>query len=137
VPLGYTRRDDGTLEPNPEEVPIVQQAFQMRATGASMTQIRGMLKSHGIERSHRGAQVMLASRVYLGEIHFGKLVNLHAHEPIIERELWGRVQRMVIPRGPQPGSQRLLARLGCENVRLIAQYVRRDRLYVIGRHVCV
>jgi hypothetical protein len=77
-----------------------------------MTQIRAMLKSHGIQRSHRGVQVMLASRVYLGEVHFGKLVNIHAHEPIIERELWDRVQRMVIPRGRQPGSDRLLARLG-------------------------
>ena len=71
-----------------------------------------MLKSHGVERSHRGVQVMLASRIYLGEVHFGKLVNLTAHEPTIDRELWTRVQRMVIPRGPRPSSDRLLARLG-------------------------
>lgn len=112
VPIGYTRRDDGTLEPNPETVPIAKRAFEMRASGASHTKIRAMLKSHGVERSHRGVQVMLASRVYLGEIHFGKLVNLHAHDSIIERELWSRVQRMVIPRGRQPSSDRLLARLG-------------------------
>lgn len=112
VQLGYTRRDDGTLEPNPQEVPIVQRAFEMRAEGASMTQIRKMLKAHGIVRSHRGVQVMLASRVYLGEIHFGKLVNPHAHKAIVDRDLWARVQRMVIPRGPRPDSNRLLARLG-------------------------
>ena len=111
VPLGYDR-SNGTLSPNPEEVPIVRRAFEMRAGGESITQIRKMLKSRGVERSHRGVQVMLASRVYLGEVHFGKLVNLHAHEPIIDRELWNRVQRMVIPRGPQPSSDRLLARLG-------------------------
>ncbi len=112
VSIGYIRKDDGTLEPDPKTAPIAKRAFEMRAEGASMTQIRTMLKSHGIDRSHRGVQVMLASRVYLGEIHFGKLVNLHAHEPIIDRALFGRVQRMVIPRGPQPGSERLLARLG-------------------------
>ncbi|MBV9337589.1 MAG: recombinase family protein [Solirubrobacterales bacterium] len=112
VPLGYTRRGDGTLEVNPDEVPIVRRAFEMRASGASTTTIRGTLKSHGVERSHRGVQVMLASRVYLGEVHFGKMVNLHAHEPIIERELFARVQRMVVPRGPRPSSDRLLARLG-------------------------
>jgi site-specific DNA recombinase len=112
VPLGYTRRADGTLEPNAAEIPIVQQVYEMRADGKSITEIRKMLKIHGVERSHRGVQVMLASRVYLGEIHFGNLVNLHAHEAIIDRELWGRVQRMVIPRGRQPSSTRLLARLG-------------------------
>ena len=111
VPLGYDR-SNGTLSPNPDEVPIVRRAFKMRADGESITQIRKMLKSHGVERSHRGVQVMLANRIYLGEVHFGKLVNLTAHKPIIDRELWTRVQRMVIPRGPQPASERLLARLG-------------------------
>jgi DNA invertase Pin-like site-specific DNA recombinase len=111
VPLGYDR-SNGTLSPNPDEVPIVRRAFKMRADGESITQIRKMLTSHGVERSHRGVQVMLANRIYLGEVHFGKLVNLTAHKPIIDRELWTRVQRMVIPRGPQPGSERLLARLG-------------------------
>jgi|NGEPerStandDraft_6_1074524.scaffolds.fasta_scaffold08659_5 site-specific DNA recombinase len=111
VPLGYDR-SNGTLSPNPDEVPIVRRAFKMRADGESIKQIRKMLKSHGVERSHRGVQVMLANRIYLGEVHFGKLVNLTAHKPIIDRELWDRVQRMVIPRGPQPASERLLARLG-------------------------
>jgi site-specific DNA recombinase len=111
VPLGYNRKN-GTLSPKRAEVQIVRRAFEMRAAGESITQIRKMLKSHGVERSHRGVQVMLASRIYLGEVHFGKLVNLHAHEPIIDRELWNRVQRMVIPRGPRPSSDRLLARLG-------------------------
>jgi hypothetical protein len=57
-------------------------------------------------------QIMLASRVYLGELHFGELANLQAHKPIIERDLWNCVQRMVVPRGRQASSTRLLARLG-------------------------
>jgi DNA invertase Pin-like site-specific DNA recombinase len=111
VPLGYDR-SNGTLSPNPNEVPIVRRVFEMRAAGESVTTIRKMLKAHGIERSHRGVQVMLANRIYLGELHFGKLVNLAACEPIIDRELWDRVRRTVIPRGPQPASTRLLSRLG-------------------------
>jgi site-specific DNA recombinase len=111
IPVGYNR-SNGTLSPNPGEVPIVRRAFQMRADGEPITQIRNLLKAHGIERSHRGVQVMLANRIYLGELHFGKLVNLAACEPIIDRELWGRVNRMVIPRGPRPASTRLLSRLG-------------------------
>jgi site-specific DNA recombinase len=112
IPVGYARREDGTLVPDPAQIPIARQVFDMRAAGESITQIRNMLKSHGIDRSHRGVQVMLANRIYLGEIHFGEMVNLQAHEPIIDRDLWNRVQRMVIPRGPRPDSDRLLARLG-------------------------
>jgi site-specific DNA recombinase len=120
VALGYRRRDinpttgkpTGPLVPDPEQVPIVQRAFKMRAAGDSVMTIRKMLKAHGVERSPRGVQVMLANRIYLGEVHFGELVNLTAHEPIIDRELWDRVQRMVVPRGPQAPSERLLARLG-------------------------
>ncbi len=112
VALGLQRQEDGTLSPDPKTVPIVQSAFKMRADGASMAQIREMLKSHGVKRSHRGVQVMLANRIYLGELHFGKLVNPAACEPIIDRELWDRVQRMIVPRGPSPASERLLSRLG-------------------------
>ncbi len=112
VPLGYTRRDNGTLALNPNEIPTVREAFEMRASGASITQIRNMLRSHGVQRSQRGVQVMLGSRVYLGEIHFGKLVNPNAHEPIIDRDLWHRVQQTKLPRGRRAKSERLLARLG-------------------------
>ena len=111
-PLGYVRRDDGTLEPDTETIPVARHVFEMRAAGESTSRIRNMLKEHGIDRSHRGVRVMLANRVHLGKIHFGKLVNLHAHEPMFNRELFGRVQRMIIPRGPRPSSDRLLARLG-------------------------
>jgi DNA invertase Pin-like site-specific DNA recombinase len=112
VPIGYVRLDDGTLEPDPTQVPLVRRAFEMRVAGESISQIRNMLKAHGIDRSHRGVQIMLANRVYLGEIHFGQMVNLQAHDAIIDRELYNQVQHMVIPRGPRPGSDRLLARLG-------------------------
>jgi DNA invertase Pin-like site-specific DNA recombinase len=113
VQLGYIRREDGTLTPDPPRVQIVRRAFKMRREDKSLREIRTMLAAEGVERSFRGVQVMLASRVYLGEIHFGKMVNLNAHQPIIDPELWDAVQAKMIPRGPRPkGSDRLLARLG-------------------------
>jgi hypothetical protein len=112
VPLGYRRGDDGTYAPDPQTVPIARRVFEMRDKGASLTEIRRMLNAHGDGRSARGVQVMLANRIYLGELHFGNLVNLHACEPIIDRELFARVQRLKVPRGPKPRSDRLLARLG-------------------------
>ena len=68
---------------------------------------------HGIERSYHSVGAMLASRVYLGEIHFGDIEpNLTAHDAIVDRDLWKVVQRARVPRGRQPKSDRLLARLG-------------------------
>lgn len=112
VPIGYQRGENGTLAPDPQTVPIALRAYEMRAEGASLAKVRDMLNQQGVERSHRGVQVMLANRAYLGEIHFGEHVNLAAHEAIIERELFERVQRMVVPRGRRSSSARLLARLG-------------------------
>jgi len=82
-------------------------------TGASLVGIQAWLAKHGIERSISGVESMLRSRVYLGEIHFGELHNLKAHEPIIkDRALFERVQRRTVSRGRRAKSERLLARLG-------------------------
>ena len=57
-------------------------------------------------------QGMLRNRLYLGELHFGALVNLHACEPIVDELTFRRVQQIELPRGPRPKNGRLLARLG-------------------------
>jgi hypothetical protein len=55
---------------------------------------------------------LLESRVVLGEIHFGELENLEAHKPIVDRDLWNRVQRCKVTRGRRAKSDALLARQG-------------------------
>jgi DNA invertase Pin-like site-specific DNA recombinase len=112
VPPGYQRRDDGTLAPHPTEAPVVTEAFRLRAAGATVMEVRDYLRRNGIERSFHGTTSLLASRVVLGELHFGKLANLNAQEPLIDAQTWGRVQRMKSPRGRRAKSERLLARLG-------------------------
>lgn len=111
TPLGYTRRPDGTLEPKTDEIEIVSECFRRRLAGESHMAIRGWLREQGVDRSPRGVQQLLSSRIVLGELRFGDLENLHAHEPIVDRDLFAAVQRMRVPRGPQPKSDRLLARL--------------------------
>jgi site-specific DNA recombinase len=111
APPGYRRGEDGKAVPYPPEVPVVQEAFRMRAAGKTVREVRGYLRAHGIERTYHGAQLLLASRVVLGEVHHGKLVNLHAHEPIVDRETWNAVQRMKVSRGRRAKSDHLLARL--------------------------
>jgi DNA invertase Pin-like site-specific DNA recombinase len=111
VPPGYLRGDDGRLQPDPALATAVANAFQLRADGATIAEVRDYLAANGVKRSYHGVESLLGSRVVLGEIHFGKLSNLHAHPAIIDADLWRRVQRVKVSRGRRAKSDRLLARL--------------------------
>jgi site-specific DNA recombinase len=112
IPPGYRRREDGTLEPHPKDATTIAEAFRLRADGATVMEVRDHLKLHGIQRSFHGVQAILTSRIYLGELRFGELVNTASHPAIVDAETWGKVQRMRSPRGRRAKSERLLARLG-------------------------
>jgi DNA invertase Pin-like site-specific DNA recombinase/DNA-binding transcriptional MerR regulator len=112
IPPGYRRGEDGRLVVEPREAPIVAEAFKLRASGASIKEVRAFMQTHGIERTWRSTQTTLASPIVLGEIHFGEMVNLEAHPAIVGRETFQRVQKMIVPRGRRAVSDRLLARLG-------------------------
>jgi DNA invertase Pin-like site-specific DNA recombinase len=112
IPPGYTRAENGLLEPD-ENADTIRGAFELRADGAAILDVRDHLARHGIERSYHGTQTILRSRLYLGEIHFGTIPpNLTAHTAIVDRDLFKRVQRIIVPRGSRAKSERLLARLG-------------------------
>jgi DNA invertase Pin-like site-specific DNA recombinase len=112
VPPGYQRGDGGRLEPHPIEASTVGEAFRLRAEGSTVMDVRTFLRERGIERSYHGVQAMLGSRIYLGELSFGALVNPASHPAIVDAETWTRVQRARSPRGKRAKSERLLARLG-------------------------
>jgi DNA invertase Pin-like site-specific DNA recombinase len=114
---GYVRVTDDRgksprFVPDPVAAPVVAEAFQLRADGAGIRQVRAFLQENGIERSFHGVQSLLRSRVVLGELRFGDLVNPNAHEPIVDEATWRKVQKMVLPRGRRAKSDHLLARLG-------------------------
>jgi len=112
VTPGYIRTPKGKFTKHPVKAPIVAEAFQMRADGAPIRVVREYLADNGIALSYAGTARFLSSRVVLGEIHFGTLTNLEAHDPIVDRAVWQKVQRISIPRGRNNKSDRLLARLG-------------------------
>jgi hypothetical protein len=113
VPLGYVRGEDGRLEVDPATAPAVRAAFRLRATGATVGQVRAMLRERGIDVSYAQVGRLLGQRAVLGEIHFGLLKNLEAHDPIVlDRDLFNRVQRIRVPAGRRTKSERILARLG-------------------------
>lgn len=112
IPPGYRRREDGRLEPHPDEAVVVADAFRLRADGATVMEVREYLREHGIERTFHGVQALLGSRIVLGELRFGDMVNLDSHPAIVDARVWQLVQRMRLPRGRRAKSERLLARLG-------------------------
>lgn len=139
VPPGYVRGEDGVLQVDPASAPAVAAGFEMRATGSPIWEVRAHLAAHGIVRSAHGVQSLLASRVVLGEIHFGALVNPTAHEPIVPLATWQAVQRVKTRRGPRPKSERLLARLGvlrcatCNSRMVIGTQTQNGRNYAFYR----
>jgi Recombinase len=103
---------DRTLTPDPELEPVMREAFELRATGATVDAVRGFLADHGIERTYAGVAQLLRNRVYLGELHFGELHNVEAHDGIVDPDVFKRVQAVSLPRGRMAKSEQLLARLG-------------------------
>lgn len=109
--VGYQRGEDGRLVVDEREAPVVLEAFRMRAEdGATLRELRDHFAAHGISRTRSGIGTMIRSRLYLGEIHFGDLENLSAHEAIIPRDLFDAVQRTTGTRGRNSKSDHLLAR---------------------------
>jgi Recombinase zinc beta ribbon domain/Resolvase, N terminal domain/Recombinase len=121
---GYAKADDGTLVVVRELMPVIRGAFERRDRGESLGTIRSFLAAHDIRRSFDGIDYMLKSKTYLGLVTFGELAyrgegiaaddNTHEpvpfHEPIIDADLWHRVQGRRGTRGRQGISDRLLAR---------------------------
>jgi site-specific DNA recombinase len=111
IPPGLRRLPNGTVAPD-DLAPVMVEAFEMYAGGATIQEVRDHLAAHGVTGSHNGIYRLLSNRLYLGEIHFGDLTNLHAYEPpVISQALWRRVQAVRRPRGGGARSDRLLARL--------------------------
>lgn len=101
VPLGYRRRADRVLEPDPASAPAVRRAFEMRAEGASWRGIADFL-AEALGRPFYGpaAARMIRNPAYLGLARQGRHRNEHAHEPLVGRVAWEAAQRSQ-PRHPR------------------------------------
>lgn len=115
APKGY-QRDPATRRLIPDQdAPLVREAFEARAQGATIVQVAKMLRM-----TPGGARHLLASRAYLGELKVGAHVNPAAHPPIVSEELHARVQQLRSTRPPAAAGPALLAGLarcaGCGHV---------------------
>jgi site-specific DNA recombinase len=112
LPPGLRRGKGEIIELDQRKARVVAEAVRMRAGGETIAAIRAYLGKRGIKRSYHGTQALLGSRMLLGELHFGELVKQDAFPAIIDVETWQRAQRVSVPRGRRPKSERMLARLG-------------------------
>lgn len=136
---GYDRGPDRRLVTN-GDADTMRRAFEMRADGARITDIREFLRAHGVDRNSHRVSWLLGSRIYLGEIHFGSCEpNRAAHEAIVDADTFARVQNVRVPQGRKAKSEQLLARLGvlrcgtCNARMVIGSQRRATKRYVFFR----
>ena len=114
APFGYAKLGRGEgLVPDPQEAPVVALMFAKRAEGYSWGKIAEAANATGIHPRPRKRNGVVAqatwtaqscsqltqSEVYLGKAYNGDHETPGAHEAIISRELWERVEER---RGAQP-----------------------------------
>jgi DNA invertase Pin-like site-specific DNA recombinase/ribosomal protein L34E len=91
---GYRRRKGSgqRMQPDAKRAARVLEAFELRASGVSESEV-----GRRMGWSHSSTRQLLANRVYLGEIRHGGNVNENAHDAIVPRDLFDRVQAMHTP----------------------------------------
>lgn len=121
--VGYRRRDDGRLEPDPDAAPVVREAFVMRARGESTGAVAAMLNGAGVTTSRGNRWTagtvtrLFASRVYLGEARAPGLVNPDGHEPIVDPATHALANAARTTRGPNQGRHLLSGLVRCAGCR--------------------
>jgi DNA invertase Pin-like site-specific DNA recombinase len=92
-PFGYRFDRDHRLVVDREEAAIVRELFELRADGASWTTLLETFEERtGRSTARQTMSVLTRRRTYLGEIAHGELVNVAGCEPIVELDLFERVQ---------------------------------------------
>lgn len=100
-PLGLRKGDDGTYEIDPATAPVVRRIFEEYAAGMSCAEILRGLNCDGIKTS-RGTPFtqnsfhrMFVNEKYIGIYDFMGVRDEHGIPPIIDMDLWQKVQDMV------------------------------------------
>lgn len=127
TPVGYRRipkgeERGGCLEPDPIYGPAMTELFKRASGGDGPSALARWMSDRAPGpkgRRWQSSEVSrwLKSRVYLGEIRYGELVNAEAHEPLTDLETWERSQREPGERRKSPSPFLLSGILRCANCR--------------------
>jgi DNA invertase Pin-like site-specific DNA recombinase len=108
----FARQGEGKVaEHAAAKVKLMREAIRMRLEGTTIRECRAYLNRHGVEISYRGVQSAFTSKLLVGRIEYGGEVNLESFPPVIDPEMFGRLQKIRVARGRRSKSERLLARL--------------------------
>jgi site-specific DNA recombinase len=94
-PVNTGTRRDGTpriahsWEPDPEKIPIIQEAFAMKAAGASLSQIHAKTKLYSSLNSYR---TFFNNQIYIGILLYGGEIIPDYCDPIVDIATWKSVQ---------------------------------------------
>lgn len=99
TPAGYERDEKGRLHPHPEHAPVIRELFRLRAGGMSQANLTRFINEAGVPTSRgsllwseKAVAKLLHNEAYLGVARSGPFRNEEAHEPLIEKAVWRRVQ---------------------------------------------
>jgi site-specific DNA recombinase len=99
TPFGYRRRDDGTLEPDPDVGPVVTEAFRL-AGSRGLPAAMAHLEDAAPQRRWTTTKLrrMLGLTVYLGQTRYGDQVQEGTHDALVDRRTWQAAQSLPTPR---------------------------------------
>jgi len=95
VDVGGTNRQVARWKPDPLWADTVRKAWELRADGASYSEI---LQQTGLYNSVNSLTTHFRNKTYLGYRRCGEVEVARAHEPLIDQELWDRVQQTLYER---------------------------------------
>jgi site-specific DNA recombinase len=75
-------------------VRLLKQALDRRGVVSKLRAVNGQ-PAHAHQFSRGALYVLLANPLYIGEVRHRGVRHLGQHQPIVERELWERVQRQL------------------------------------------
>jgi hypothetical protein len=98
TPFGFRKSVDGHLEPDPEMGPWALQVVERLEAGWSLWKVSVWLNAHHVADRKWEPNVvrnMARAPAIAGGVKCGDVLTWDAHEPIIDRDRWDRLQRIL------------------------------------------
>ena len=112
LPIGYVVDSEQFYQVDPLTAPVVMEAFQHYANGASMQEITNEMNLKGV-RTKQGGKIsinsvtrMLRNRKYIGEYKYRDIVNPNGIPAIVSQDLFDRVQERMASNKKAPAKHK-------------------------------
>jgi Recombinase len=114
VPTGYRKLRSGRLRPDPHVAALITERFSRRAAGESLAVLERRLEDEAVPTIYgnpvwlpASVRALVAKRVDVGEVRYGRSVREHAHRALTDEAIWQAAQQPPVARQP-PGAHTAL-----------------------------